>query len=421
VKLFLIIYDCIWYLALPFVALFLSWKGRKNPAYRQRWSERFGFYRFGEPVDIWLHAVSVGEVVAASSLIDACLQQGYRVLVTTMTPTGSEQVKRLFGQKVFHQYCPYDFSYALNNCLNDRQPKVLMVFETELWPGILSHCHQKNIPIFLANARISNRSYGRYLKTAWFWRQILSFFTKIYVQSQLDAKRFLSIGANESQIELAGNLKFQAQPTDVSKLEYWKNFKSFYSQKDILVFGSTHHGEEEKILEVWEQLRARFDNLILAIVPRHPERFDKVFQLLKKKYCSGVARMSTWVPGEPLDILLVDQMGVLNSLYSIARFAFVGGSLVPIGGHNVLEPLTYGVPVLTGPYTHNQQDLIRILLEEDAIMVTPSEQDLLNVLETLLSDEKTSLHLKEKSLNILKKHQGSLSKHMQGIQKVLSD
>jgi 3-deoxy-D-manno-octulosonic-acid transferase len=421
VKVFLKIYDLIWYIALPFVALFLCIKGRKNNTYLKRWGERFGHYRSLEPVDIWFHAVSVGEVVASSALVESCVKAGFRVLVTTMTPTGSEQVKRMFGAKVFHQYCPYDFSFAIHQFLKDRQPKLLMVFETELWPGILSRCHQRNIPIFLANARISNRSYGRYLKTAVFWRHILSYFTKIFVQSTKDAERFISLGANASQIELAGNLKFQAIPSDLSKLEEWKKFKAYYPDKDILVFGSTHHGEEEVILEVWDKLKAHFNHLILVLVPRHPERFDKVFQLLKQKYQKGVSRISSWQPGESLDILLVDQMGVLNSLYSIARFAFVGGSLVPVGGHNVLEPLTYGVPVLTGPYTHNQQDLIRILLDEEAIIVTPTPDELYKVLKILLSYQEASQDLKQKSLNILKKHQGSLEKHMQGIQKVLSD
>lgn len=417
-KLFLFIYDLLWYLACPFIAISLFIKARKLPAYRQRVGERFGFFQSHQPVDIWCHAVSVGEVVAASSIIEQSLAQGWRVLVTTMTPTGSEQVKRMWGDKVFHQYCPYDFSYAIKRFLKDRKPRLLVVFETELWPGLLSTCHQKQIPILLANARISNRSYKTYLKTAWFWRSILQFFQKIYVQSSQDMTRFLSIGASSNQLELAGNLKFQASAIDEQKLNFWEHFKSFYPERAIWVVGSTHQGEEEKILEVWKKLHPKFPHLMLMLVPRHPERFNRVFQLLKQNHFKHVQRLTTWTPDESADIVLVDQMGVLTSLYSIASFAFVGGSLVPIGGHNVLEPLSFGVPVITGPHTHNQQDLVRLLQQDDAIMITPTAQELTQVISMLLSHQDNQT-FKQKSLDVMQKHQGSLDKHMQGIIKAL--
>lgn len=420
VKFFLFIYDLLWYIALPFVILFLFFKGRRLPGYRKRLQERFGFYRSAEPVDIWFHAVSVGEVVAASALVEACLKSGYRVLVTTMTPTGSEQVKRMFAKKVFHQFCPYDFSFALHAFLKDRQPKLLMVFETELWPGMLARCHQHSIPVFLANARISNRSYPRYLKTVWLWKHILQFFTKIYAQSPQDILRFQALGAQAYQIELAGNLKFKTMSQDVSQLAYWRHIKSLYPQKRFLVMGSTHSGEEEMILDIWGQLQPRYPEVILVIVPRHPERFEQVFQIMKQRYHQGFARLSTWEIGVSVHTLLVDEMGVLCALYSIADFAFVGGSLVPVGGHNILEPLAFGVPVITGPYMYNQQDLVKILQEEQAISIAANAHDLSDILELFFVDEGIAQSFKKKSLDILSKHQGALEKHLQGIRASLA-
>lgn len=420
VKLFLLMYRLIGYLAAPIVAIILYFKGKKQVGYRYRWCERFGFYQSHQPVDIWCHAVSVGEVVAASSIIQACLAKRLRVLVTTMTPTGSEQVQRMWDDRVFHQYCPFDFPFALRRFLTDRQPKMLVLFETELWPGMILSCQQRHIPIILANARISNRSYSRYLKMIWFWKWILKSFNKIYVQSQQDKERFLSLGANPSQLELAGNLKFQVSAGNTAQYEFWENFKTNNPKRLIWVVGSTHEGEEEQILKVWSALRPLFSDLCLAIVPRHPERFDEVDDLLKKADQGIVKRLSTWIPHEEWDVLLVDSMGWLSSLYSIADVAFVGGSLVSIGGHNVLEPLMFGVPVCTGPYTHNQHDLVRLLKQEEVLSQVKDAEELKIYMQTLLEHPQRKLALKQKCLDVFRRHQGSLEKHMQGIEANLS-
>lgn len=414
----LLIYHLIGYVLAPFVAIFLWFKGRKNQAYRQRWSERFGIYQSHQRVDIWCHAVSVGEVVAASSLIEACLRKNYRVLVTTMTPTGSEQVQRMWGDKVSHQYCPFDFHFALKRFLNDRKPKVLIIFETELWPGMIWNCVQRQIPIILANARISNRSYPRYLKMKWFWRLLLKGFNKIYVQSEQDKKRFLSIGASEHQLELAGNLKFQKATPDPLQCQFWQDFKAHYSQRLIWVVGSTHPGEEELILKVFLDLRDLYPSLMLLIVPRHPERFEAVYQLFKQKH-QAVQALSNWCATDKLDILLVDRMGWLGSLYSIADMAFVGGSLVPIGGHNLLEPLFYGVPVWTGPFTQNQHDMVRILKQENLLEVVADSHALLESMKQYLLSSKNHQGYKQNCLDVLKQYQGSLDRHMEGIEEFI--
>lgn len=416
----MLIYRLFGYVATPFIVMILWVKGKKQPAYRQRWSERFGFYQSHQLVDLWFHAVSVGEVVAASSMIEACLAKRLRVLITTMTPTGSEQVKRLWGERVFHQYCPFDFPFALQRFLNDRQPKMLIVLETELWPGIIFSCQQRHIPIMLANARISNRSYPRYLKMVWFWKWLMTGFTKIYVQSEQDRLRFLSIGAHESQLEIAGNLKFQVPVMNVTQCEFWKNFKVKHPNRLIWVVGSTHAGEEEKILKVWTRLHLTNPNLLLIIVPRHPDRFDAVYQLLKQSNSGEVRRLSNGTFEESLDVLLVDRMGWLSSLYSIADMAFVGGSLVPIGGHNLLEPLVFGVPACTGPYTHNQHDLVRLLTQEGVLDVVEDNHELLKYMQEVLQEPEKQPSLEKKRLDVFKRYQGSLEKHMQGIEENLA-
>lgn len=419
-RLILRIYNALWYVVLPGVMFFLWYKGRKLAAYRKRWKERFGLERTYQEVDVWIHAVSLGEVVAATSMIQACLEKGYRVLVTTMTPTGSEHVLRLWGQKVAHQYCPYDFSFAIHRFLLDRKPKLLIIFETELWPGILSTCYAKKIPILLVNARISDRSYPQYLRTRVFWQYMFGFFQGIYVQSDQDKARFLSLGARSNTLHMAGNLKFNHTPVP-EKIQQWQRFLKQHSQKRLLVFGSTHPGEEVLCIEAFHQLSKEFSDVMAIIVPRHPERFDSVFKLLKAQ-CPGlrVARYSNRTLEQEMDVLLVDTMGELSSLYSIAYCAFVGGSLVPIGGHNILEPIVYQVPVLAGPYMQNQKDLVRILTLHQAMIGVQSGQDLAEKIAEILRDTKARQQMIENGQAMMKQYQNCLSICMQGVKEVLN-
>lgn len=413
---FLYIYDILWCFSLPWVLLHLYFRGRKSPVYRRRLKERFGFAVLPKSVDVWIHAVSLGEVMAASSIIDACLQKGYCVLVTSMTPTGSEQIQKSWGDKVIHQYAPYDLSFFVRRFLNAYQPKMFIVLETELWPGILSKCYQRQIPVVLANARISNRSYPRYLKTRWFWKKLMGYFEMIYVQSKKDYLRFLSLGAHDSQLEIAGNLKFQSLPASSTRLQFWQEFKKTWGNKKIIVAGSTHPGEEKAILSIWRALHKALPNTVLCLVPRHPERFDEVCALIEGH--SG-QRFSAYDANLACDILLIDVMGELSTLYAIADCAFVGGSLVPIGGHNVLEPLTFGVPVIVGPHTFNQHDLIAILKEHQAMVEVHSAKDLKDAIIKILSDAFFCETLIQNGLETLASYQGTLNIHMKSILKNL--
>ena len=418
-RLFLFLYDLVWFLALPWVALYLWCRGKQAKAYRQRLNERFGFYRSHKSVDIWIHAVSMGEVVATCSVVQACLDKGWKVLITTMTPTGSAQVRRMWGDRVEHQYCPYDFSWAVLRFLKDRKPKLLMIFETEIWPGILSHCQLSHIPVILANARISNRSYGRYLKTRWLWQKILNAFSMIYAQSEQDKLRLIALGTQPGKLQVAGNLKFMQGPQE-NIPEYWNTFKKMNAQRFIVVWGSTHADEEGKLLNEWSIFKNNHPDALLIVVPRHPERFNAVYILLEQAFPDEVARFSNLTAFKRhMNVLLVDAMGELSSLYAIADCAFVGGSLVPIGGHNVLEPLGEGVPVLTGPFMYNQQDMVRILLENNALIQVNTSQECMDAIHRLKVDEGFYQEMVANGRMVIKQQQNALAIHMTGIEALI--
>jgi 3-deoxy-D-manno-octulosonic-acid transferase len=421
-KLLLKIYNLIWYLLLPGVILYLCWRSRKLPSYRQRMKERLGLSLKEDHVDIWMHAVSVGEVNAASSMVEACLEQGYKVLLTTMTPTGADQVKRLWGDRVVHQYCPYDFSFAIRRFLMAYRPQAFVIFETELWPGILSSCQRFAIPAILVNARISNRSYPSYLKTKWIWRYVFTLLKGIYVQSEGDRQRFLQLGVNPEIVHYSGNLKFKQRCSELQS-NRWRDWKKNYPQQRVVVFGSTHPGEEALILKAWPQFMQKYPNTMAVFVPRHPERFAEVGDLLLQNRLSNqtVCQWSEWTSNvSNIDYFLVDAMGELSSLYAIADIAFVGGSLVPIGGHNVLEPMAFGVPVMTGPYMQNQQDLVKILCENQAMIVLDDVSELPNKLDQLLRDEEFRLAMIDSAHHTLKANQGATGICMQALKGLIS-
>lgn len=415
-KIFLRLYDLFWMLALPVVWGYLWWRGSYAPAYRQGLRQRLGLIEHRSTVDIWLHAVSVGEVMAARPLVEAWLSQGKKVLITCMTPTGAEQIQRSFGTRVLQQYCPYDLSWARRRFLQVYQPKIWVIMETELWPGWLYAVAQAKIPIFLINGRISNRSYPRYCRSKILWSKLLSQFTRIYVQTLQDEQRFLAIGAEPSKVEVAGNLKFhQAQVP--AKVSYWQGLKPLFADRQILVFGSTHAGEEAMILSALKGLEKCFPQVLAMIVPRHPERFNEVLHLVQDQGFN-VQLFSSWLehPAASLDVLVIDRMGELSSLYAIALLAFVGGSLVPVGGHNILEPMYYGVPVLCGPYMHNQQSFMALFESKNAIIKVKNADDLGLQMKYLLSDLAAGKSLVKASFRIIQENQRALEICVKGIE-----
>jgi 3-deoxy-D-manno-octulosonic-acid transferase len=327
---------------------------------------------------IWLHAVSVGEVLAVTRLVqelDAALPT-HRVVVSTTTRTGQALARQRFGvDRVF--YCPLDLPWAVASVMKTLQPRMLILAETEFWPNLLAACFRRNLPVVVVNARISDRSWPRYLRLRRLWRPFLSKLSAVLAQSELDAGRLESIGC--SKVSTAGNLKFDVRAPQES--EAVRILRAGSRGMRLIVAGSTLEGEEAALAAVWPQLLAADPNLLLVVAPRHPERFDAAWESLQHAGLKGIRRslLPTSTEGSPRrfnggEIVLLDTIGELASVYSLASVAFVGGSLIPAGGHNPLEPAQFGVPIVMGPYYQNFREITETLKKHRALRIAkPNE------------------------------------------------
>lgn len=383
------IYLVISYLAAPFVALLLFWKGLGNRAYWERFEERFGFGRSRlDAPGIWVHAVSVGEVVAASSLI-ATLRRDYPqfpVVVTTVTPTGAQRVRDLFGDDVLHSYAPYDTIGSVRRFFERMQPRLAIVMETELWPNLYAACGARGVPLVLANARISPRSVQRYRRFIGLFRQALSNGVVIAAQSEQDAERFLSLGADPARTVVTGNLKADLVfPPGMTASG--RQFRADHiGGRPTWIAASTHAGEEEAALDAHERVRVSYGEALLLLVPRHPYRFDGVAEMLNSRGIAFRRRSKEETPAPDQPVYLVDSLGELPMFYAAADVAFVGGSLVPIGGHNLLEPAALAMPVVAGPHNFNAEDIASLLQEGGALQLVEDAASLGEAIAALLAD-----------------------------------
>ena len=326
------LYTLLFYALTPVILLRLYWKSRKLKQYRERLSERFLGRVNGDktPVDIWLHAVSLGEVVAASPLIESFLKKNLRVCVTTMTPTGSAEVLRRFDSRVVHQYIPYDFPHALRRFFQAITPRVGVIMETELWPNLISEAAGAGIHLFLVNGRISNKAYRQYHMVRWLLRPILKKFTCIMVQSPVDEARYKTLAGSTVQIKMLGNLKFDLTLSSGSREVAISMKKALGETRPVLILASTHDSEEQQILQYLPELQKVVPNVLVLIAPRHPERFQAVFELCSAQYRTGRRSLLETI-GVDLDIVVLDSIGELMSFYSISDYAFVGGSFIVTG------------------------------------------------------------------------------------------
>ena len=348
-----VLYTVLFYLAIPFVLLRLWRKGKKNMGYRVRIRERFGYAPFTSKRSIWLHAVSLGETVAAIPLIEGLLNTypDYDFILTNTTPTGSEKVRQHFGSRVLHCYFPYDLPGAWRRFFKRINPAFILIMETELWPNLLTFADRKNIPVMLVNARLSDISIKEYAYLRPFVKQMLLKIKIIAAQSALDAERFISLGANSADVIDVGNLKFDMK-VSVDLVAKANELRPNIARSPIWIAASTHKGEDELILNIHKDLLQHYSNALLIIVPRHPERFDMVVALAQASGFKTV-RKSEAIPDGSTQVFVGDTMGELQFYYALADVAFVGGTLMPIGGHNPLEPLALGKKVIVGPYTNN--------------------------------------------------------------------
>ena len=362
------------YLLVPLLLVHLYWRSLSAPAYRQRIGERFGIGipRLRRP-SIWVHAVSVGEVQAAAPLVRALLKRypGVPLVLTTMTPTGSERVRLLFGDAVVHSYVPYDLAAAVRRFFDRTRPSLAIIMETELWPNIYHECGQRRVPLVLASARISLRSLGRYRRVMSLFRDTLANGIVIAAQTPVDADRFRSLGANPAHTHVTGNIKFDFElPNEVRHAG--RALREMQArERPVWVAASTHDGEEAVLLDAHALIRQQHPEALLLLVPRHPERFPEVADLVDGRGFSLVRRSSAALADRRTTVFLGDTMGELTTFYAAADVAFVGGSLTAIGGHNLLEPVSLGIPVITGPHNENAADICALLVGCGAASVVP--------------------------------------------------
>ena len=408
-----LVYLILSYVLAPLVIPILIWKGLSNREYWDRWEERFGFARTrtDEPA-IWIHAVSVGEVTAASSLVRD-LKEKYPqspIVVTTVTPTGAQRLHDMFGDEVIHSYIPYDMPGAVSRFFDRFRPRLAIIMETELWPNLYTECGRRKVPLVLANARISPRSVSRYRRFFTVFKATLSHGIVIAAQSERDAERFLSLGAGSRRTRVVGNIKFDLdipRAVDRNGIE----FRSLQAKdRPVWIAASTHPGEEEKVIAAHRRIQESLPDALLILVPRHPKRFDAVAQLLTKRGFSYISRSSGKRCDADTEVFLGDTLGELTMFYAASDIAFVGGSLVPIGGHNLLEPAALGIPVLTGSNNFNAQDIVDLLQEAGVAQVINSPRQLADEIVTCFRDPAGRSRRGQRGREIVAENRGALAR-----------
>lgn len=406
------LYSAVLYLLLPITVYHLVWRGFRVREYFRRWDERYASYPEAtcEP-RVWLHAVSVGEVNAAAPLVNALrrLRPDIRWVITTITPTGSERVRALWGTALDHVYLPYDVPGSVARFLNHFQPSLALILETELWPNMLFGCRSRGIPVYILNARLSARSLRGYRLLAPLIRRALRTVTCVAAQSADDAARFVQLGAEPGQVQPLGNLKFDIASPPVEAFQ--SAFATHVpSGRPIWIAASTHEGEEQAVVEIHHRLRQRHPDLLLLWAPRHPERFPRVETLAREAGWKVCARRAHHWPMPGTDVFVIDTLGELMTFYACAQVAFVGGSLQPIGGHNLLEPAAMGTAAVTGPHLHNFAEISRRMLEAGALRIGQDVDAVADHLAQLLDDAAAREAMTRAGCDLVSKGRGALER-----------
>ena len=402
------IYTFILYLLTPFILLRLLWRGIRSPGYWRRWKERLPFQVAGQ--SIWVHAVSVGEAQAATPLVNALRERypHYTIVVTTTTPTGSERVREAFGDSVLTAYICYDTPGMVRRFLDRLRPAVAVIMESEIWPNLFLQCSQQGIPLLIVNARLSPQSTMQYQRVPGFIRRTLSSVTAVAAQSDIDAERYVSIGMDPSRIHHTGSIKFDVK-LPVSLKEQAAVIRRLWGvNRSVWIAASTHEGEEEIILRAYDHVRRALPNALLVLVPRHPERFSRVANLCRRQGYVVVMRSENRHCDERTTVFIGDSMGELVIFYAAADIAFVGGTLVVIGGHNILEPAALGIPVLTGPYLHNFEEISQKLIAAGVCIQIQDEKQLATTVIRLLRDADLRFSMGEKGRAVVEQNRGAL-------------
>lgn len=409
-----VLYNLLTYLLyLPYVGFWLV-RGITNRSYLQRLGERLGFGYPRLERCIWIHAVSVGEVVAAVPLIRA-LGKRYPdrpLLVTTVTPTGAARVASLFGDEVHHTYIPFETPTMVNRFFAATNPDIALILETEIWPNLYRGCGVRGIPLILVSARISPKSVRSYRRLLPLFRETLSHGIIIAAQSDADAERFLSLGAAPERTKVTGNIKFDVELAPDLPVRGRELRRELFGERPVWIAASTHEGEEEIVLEAHQRLLQTIPGLLLVLVPRHPQRFQGVREMIEKQRMRVVTRTDGKPCSASTQVFLGDTMGELTLFYATSDVAFVAGSLVPVGGHNLLEPAALGLPLLSGPQVFNAQEIADMFVTKGACRLVSDAAELAAEVGRLLSDPKSASRLGDAGREILERNRGALARLM---------
>ncbi len=407
------IYTCVFYLIIPFIVLRLLWRSIKAPSYRHRWYERFSIYniKFSTGV-VWFHAVSVGEAEALFPLLKQIKLKhpDTKLLITTTTPTGSARVKAVMQDTVSHVYLPYDVPDAICRFMRCFKPRMAVMMETEIWPNIFNYCGDHHIPLYIINARLSEKSSKGYQKISGLIHPALANIKCIATQTNDDASRFISIGADSEKVETLGNIKFDVEITTSTITEGLTIKADLFMDRFVWLIASTHKDEEKIFLDIYKVLKEKIPELLLILVPRHPERFPVVKKLIEKEYLSVATRTLLETVNTKTDVYLVDTMGELKAMYAAADVAFIGGSMVANGGHNILEASAVGVPVMFGPFMDNFKEIARVVLIESAAIQCQSKSDIISSMKLLYEQPDYRKELARKGKAFVQKNQGAIDR-----------
>lgn len=419
------LYRIVLNLAIPFALIGLAIRGFKNPAYWYRWPERFGFapqqVKAAGPFDLWIHAVSVGEARAAAPLVNRLLseQADSKILLTTTTPTGSAMVKMVLGDKVSHCYFPYDLAWSMRRFVKAVSARTVFIMETEIWPNMIDAVKRSGSPLVYTNVRLSERSYLRYAKFPDLVSRTLAQVNLFAVQGQLDRKHLELLGVAPDKIIETGSIKFDLSvpPSLRESAEVMR--RELGQDRLIWIAGSTREGEESKILSVYKELKKRFPSLLLVLVPRHPERFDYMARKIQRRDLVCARRTENRPEiGADVDVYLGDTMGELSLMYACSDVAFVGGSLEPLGGQNILEPCALGVPVVFGPHMFNFPDISCWTIKEGAGRMVQDVEELELVVAELLANPSLRDEMGGKGISFINAHRGALDKNHELIKSI---
>ena len=406
-------------LLFPFIFLKLLWRARLQPEYLQHVAERFGFYaRRSEHPVIWLHAVSVGETRATLSLVEQLRKQypHHQILLTHTTPTGRATSEQLYGDRVTRVYLPYDYPVAVQRFLRHFKPQLGMLMETEIWFNLIRACRKNHVPLLLLNARMSEKSARGYARFASLTRDALQALSGIAAQTEDDAQRLSELGAEK--ISVMGNLKFDIAPP-AAMLESGKLLRAqFGATRKVFLAASTREGEEALLLDAWQ---AAAPEALLVLVPRHPQRFNEVAELIAGRGLRMQRRSENRLVAPEVQVVLGDSMGEMFAYYAAADAAFIGGSLLPFGGQNLIEACAVGTPVLVGPHTHNFADATALAVAAGAAKRVGDAGELVAVQQSLLGDENALAEMRKAGLRFVAAHRGATDKAMRVISRQLKE